>query len=36
MVQAWYHGGVSVFGFTDASRPVEIACSTAGRSTRTS
>jgi hypothetical protein len=25
MVQAWYQGGVSVFDFTDASKPVEIA-----------
>ncbi len=25
MVQAWYQGGVSVFDFTDASHPVEIA-----------
>jgi hypothetical protein len=25
MVQAWYQGGISVFDFTDASRPVEIA-----------
>jgi hypothetical protein len=25
MVQAWYQGGVSVFDFSDASRPVEIA-----------
>lgn len=25
MVQAWYQGGVSVFDFTDAARPVEIA-----------
>jgi hypothetical protein len=25
IVQAWYQGGVSVFDFTDASRPVEIA-----------
>ena len=25
MVQAWYQGGVSVFDFTDASTPVEIA-----------
>jgi hypothetical protein len=25
MVQAWYQGGVSVFDFTDSSRPVEIA-----------
>jgi hypothetical protein len=25
MVQAWYQGGVSVFDFTDASRPQEIA-----------
>ena len=25
MVQAWYQGGVSVFDFTDPSRPVEIA-----------
>jgi hypothetical protein len=25
MVQGWYQGGVSVFDFTDASRPVEIA-----------
>ena len=25
MAQAWYQGGISVFDFTDASRPVEIA-----------
>ena len=25
MVQAWYQGGLSVFDFTDASKPVEIA-----------
>ncbi|MGH9463719.1 MAG: DUF305 domain-containing protein, partial [Vicinamibacteria bacterium] len=25
MVQAWYQGGISVFDFTDSSRPVEIA-----------
>ena len=25
MVQAWYQGGVSVFDFTDAAKPVEIA-----------
>ncbi len=25
MVQAWYQGGVSVFDFTDSTRPVEIA-----------
>jgi hypothetical protein len=25
MVQAWYQGGVSVFDFTDATKPVEIA-----------
>jgi hypothetical protein len=25
MVQAWYQGGISVFDFTDATRPVEIA-----------
>jgi hypothetical protein len=25
MVQAWYQGGVSVFDFTDSSKPVEIA-----------
>jgi hypothetical protein len=25
MVQAWYQGGISVFDFTDASKPVEIA-----------
>jgi hypothetical protein len=25
MVQAWYQGGLSVFDFTDAARPVEIA-----------
>jgi hypothetical protein len=25
MVQAWYQGGISVFDFTDAKRPVEIA-----------
>jgi uncharacterized protein (DUF305 family) len=25
MVQAWYQGGLSVFDFTDSSRPVEIA-----------
>ncbi|MBW3551892.1 MAG: hypothetical protein KY466_00205 [Gemmatimonadetes bacterium] len=25
MVQAWYQGGISVFDFTDASRPFEIA-----------
>ena len=25
MVQAWYQGGISVFDWTDASRPVEIA-----------
>jgi hypothetical protein len=25
MVQAWYQGGLSVFDFTDATRPVEIA-----------
>ena len=25
MVQAWYQGGISVFDFTDARRPVEIA-----------
>jgi hypothetical protein len=25
MVQAWYQGGISVFDFTDAARPVEIA-----------
>jgi len=25
MVQAWYQGGISVFDFTDPSRPVEIA-----------
>ncbi|MGH9370529.1 MAG: LVIVD repeat-containing protein [Vicinamibacterales bacterium] len=25
MVQAWYQGGVSVFDFTDASKPLEIA-----------
>jgi uncharacterized protein (DUF305 family) len=25
MVQAWYQGGISVFDFTDASQPVEIA-----------
>ena len=25
MVQAWYQGGISVFDFTDASNPVEIA-----------
>jgi hypothetical protein len=25
MVQAWYQGGVSVFDFTDAAQPVEIA-----------
>jgi hypothetical protein len=25
MVQAWYQGGVSVFDFTDAANPVEIA-----------
>src|SRR3989449_11326978 len=24
MVQAWYQGGVSVFDFTDAAKPVEI------------
>ena len=25
MVQAWYQGGLSVFDFTDSSKPVEIA-----------
>jgi hypothetical protein len=25
MVQAWYQGGISVFDFTDAARPIEIA-----------
>jgi hypothetical protein len=25
MVQAWYQGGVSVFDFTDATKPIEIA-----------
>jgi hypothetical protein len=25
MVQAWYQGGISVFDFTDSSKPVEIA-----------
>jgi hypothetical protein len=25
MVQGWYQGGISVFDFTDSSRPVEIA-----------
>jgi len=25
MVQAWYQGGISIFDFTDAARPVEIA-----------
>ena len=25
MVQAWYQGGISVFDFTDSSRPIEIA-----------
>jgi uncharacterized protein (DUF305 family) len=25
MVQAWYQGGISIFDFTDSSRPVEIA-----------
>src|SRR2546428_13059139 len=25
MVQAWYQGGVSVFAFTDAAKPIEIA-----------
>src|SRR5262249_20764837 len=25
MVQAWYQGGVSIFDFTDATKPIEIA-----------